>query len=188
MGQINPQAAPAVFPWAAPSFGDWLFSSLIQKPEGGWDLAGLPKYPGQLSPDISQTLFPSLWNAWNPNPMSMPGGDFIGSYLNNWMMSPEMGGKLSSVFDWGGPGGRATDLINNMASWGGTGGPGNQAMSLAMQYGAPSQAGRGIADIAQRGGTGSWGDLLTATAQGRGPSFDYLSPFLNAPAYRAPGR
>ena len=125
------------------SFINSLFNSTV----GANGFKGLPGYGGPTSPSMGNTILPGVTGAWNPQDA---GQNYLSQMLYN-----------------GGPNGlnvgRASPYTNQMMQWGGTGGPANQAMSLLMQYGAPSQAGKGISDWAQGN--------LTGGAQ-------YLAPFL----------
>ncbi len=190
MGETVTTPVQPIWPWMQDPMGDLLFSAFYKKPtnaEGysGWGISGLTPYPGQLNPDIGQTRLPDVWNNWQPWDA---GTQFLANYLTNgWMADQNVGNKFNNIFQYGGPGGRATDLMNNMSQWGGTGGPGNNAMSLLMQYGAPSEAGRPIANMAQYGVSGSWGNPLVARAMGQpNASQNYLQQFLTAPAYKSP--
>ena len=179
MGEIVTTPVQPIWPWMQEPFGDWLFSSFYRKPTNaqgytGWGLSGVQQFPGQLTPDIGQTRLPDVWNAWQPMDA---GTQFLANYITNgWMANPQMYGNLQNTIQYGGPGGRATDLMSGIAQYGGTGGAGNNAMSMLLQYGAPSEAGRGVANMAQYGVTGEWGKPLVARAMGQPTaSQNYLS-------------
>lgn len=144
---IYPKPSPPVWPQLQQQFGDWLFSQLG---------LGLPKYGGQLSPDLSQTRLPDVWKAWQP----MDAGTMF--LANSISGKNPLQQQFADTFQWGGVKGKPLDAMRNMTLFGGTGGPGNYAMSNLLQFGAASPAGQ-------------W---LNQGAQGYGPSFNYLAPFL----------
>lgn len=175
--QIAPLVAPSAFPEIQSSFGDWLQQYVGQ---------GVPTYPGELYPDISQTILPQVWGSWNATDT---GTDFLANFMSQPQQNQSLLDILTQTQQYGGPTGRATDLMNNMAQWGGTGGPGNQAMSYLMQFGAPSQAGRGVANMAQFGiASPESGGALAARAAGQPTAAsNWLAPFLTLnPSYRPP--
>lgn len=189
MGQIDPIAAKPTWPWMTDVLGGWLFSDFHQKPDLGWDFSGVPAYPGQLTPDISQLLLSNVWNSWNSNPSQVPGMDFLSNYINSgsWMMDPRMFDYVTNTANQGGPAGYPLQLMTNISQYGGTGGPSNYAMSELMQRGAPSPLMAGpMQDIQRTGGFGDWGKMLFNAAQGSPPGSQYLLPFLQAKPYQAP--
>lgn len=112
-GQINPLAAQPTWPALQSSFGDWLQSYFTSDNK----LKGATPYPGQLRPELSQTLLPGVWNQYaqgNPGQAALQG---ILSGLNIGQYSP---------------------LTQQMMRTGGTGGLGNQAMLQFLQQKAPA--------------------------------------------------
>lgn len=164
-----------------------LVNNTINQGAGGYDtFVGLPGYQGQLNPDPQQTILPNVYANWQPWNQGT-------GYISNWLAGPQAGRMnpdfqtaMGNMAQYGGIGGYPTQLMHNMAQFGGTGGPGNYGMSYAMQYGAPSQAGQNVAQMAQHGVAGTWGGPLYNRATG-GPtaSSNYLAPFLMARPYQA---
>lgn len=150
-----------IWPWMQQPFGDWLFSGFSQKPDGGWDLRPMDPYPGQLTPDINQTRLPDVWGNWQP----WDGGTM---HLANMVGNNGLGI------------GQYSPLSQQMMQYGGMGGAPHDAMSLLMQYGAPSQAGQYMANMAQFGmaSPGSGGALANFAQGNLGGAAQYLAPFL----------
>lgn len=123
---------------------------------------GMPSapYPGQVNADPSSTRLPEVWKSWQPWDGGM---DYIAKQLN--------GGLGIGVED---------PTLAQAKKWGGTGGIGNQYMNLMAQFGTPSEAGRGVANLSQFGvSSHESGDPLIALANGQmsGPAA-FLAPFL----------
>lgn len=136
-------------------------------------LNGITPYGGQINPDINQTILPNVYGSWAP---WMAGESWQATQLAK---NPAVSSPMSYT----------DPNVKSMIQWGGTGGPGNKAMSLMMQYGAPSQAGQYMANMAQSGisSTGA-GQPLADLAYGRqsSPALAYLQPFMMAKPYQAP--
>ena len=168
-GQVDPVSAEAIWPWMKEPFGDWLFSGMTQKPDGGWDLEGVEKYPGQLNVDIpGQTRLPEVWNNWQP-------WDAGNSYLATKMAD----GTFSPGKDPG---------LEKMWSWGGLEGPGHKGMQSMINYGAAGQGGQYASNMAQYGVSSEGaGRPLADMAYGRPTGAgSYLAAFLNPNKYQAP--
>jgi hypothetical protein len=152
--QVQPQPLPPMFPNLNYAMGRWL-SNQFNSSSGEPVPYGLAPYPGQLSPNINQTILPNVYGNWAP---WMSGSQYMADTL--WNKNPV---------------GKEDPRLANIMRWGGTGGPGNNAMSLAMQFGAPSQAGQYVANLAQFG----------APSQGMA---NMMGGFLNRtnPAYAPP--
>jgi len=157
--EINPNPLPPIFPQGQERFGEWLFSGMFDTPEGGtgmWRLPSpiLPRAGDQMSAEVpglefynlgprydiaSMPLFPSTSNTvldrvaenWQP---WMAGSQYMADYLYN-----------------NNPLGKDDPRLKQMQQWGGTGGVGHNMVKLAAQYGAPSEAGRYVANTAQFG-------------------------------------
>ena len=166
------------------NFGNWLFSSQMPtSPYSGYPaLTGLPGYPGQLTPNLSNTILPSVWGSWSGTD---PGQQALMSLLGQGMPQ-SLSDPLNAALSTGGSGYPST-LMRLMAQYGGAGAPANN-MSYIMQYGAPTNAvGKPMQQVAQTGGTGAWGNMLQAYALGANtPMQQYLMPFLGAKPYSAP--
>lgn len=147
---------------------------------------GLPGYTGPTSPDVGSTILPNVYANWQPwNAGTGYLANFVGG-PNAGQPNPQMAQNMSNMQQYGGIGGYPTTLMHGMAQYGGTGGPGNNAMSTLLQFGTPSAAGQGVANVANTGVSGSWGDPLLARATGKQtPASQYLAPFLTATPYRA---
>ncbi len=157
--------------------------------EGGLgQFVGLKGYGGPTSPDVNNTMLPSVYNNWQPwnagtgylaAQLGQPGG--IGK------PSPQMEQYMNNIGQYGGMGGYPTQLMTGMAQYGGTGGLGNKSMSNLAQFGAASAAGQPMADMAKTGVSGSWGNPLLARATGAPTAAsNYLTPFLTqGTPYRA---
>lgn len=174
---IEPLLNPGMFPDIKEPYGRWL-ESFIGK--------GVETYPGEIAPDISQTMLPQVWGAWGQQDQ---GTQFLADFLGQ----PRQDQALMDIFKqaqmYGGPEGRATDLMSSMTQFGGTGGVGNNMMSLLAQYGAPSQAGQYVANMAQYGiaSPGSGGALAARAAGQPTAASQWLAPFLTLnPSYTAP--
>lgn len=167
MPEILPQNVPPLFGDEFKNrFASWLFNKFFATDDWGENWA----YPGQLTPDISQTRLPDVYSNWQP----WDGGtQFLADYITNGSGIGQQDPIAAQIMRWGGPQG-----------------PGTDAMSLMMQYGAPSQAGQYVGNLAQFGisSTGA-GQPLADLAYGRPTgSAQYLTPFLTSQAssYRAP--
>lgn len=167
--QIQPNVAPYHVPGALGPWADYLFSSLVQKPDGGWDLKGVPSYEGQLAPKPEDTILPSVWGSWNKD------GDASMQWMkklleNGGFQTPaNLQSGLDVMMANGGLGGRPTTAMNDMMQYGGVPGAGLDAMKNLMMYGVASEAGRPMANLAQFGVTGPAGMPLHARATG-GPN------------------
>jgi hypothetical protein len=172
---VAPSAvAPIVGQQSQSNFLTALFGQGLQPntANGGMKFSGLPGYPGQLSPDTSQTMLPSVWNNWQP----WNGGlSTLATSVNNY-------GKYGAVD----PG------LQQLMQWGGANNPGTQGMSNMMQFGAPSKAGDYAANLAQYGVSAQGaGQPLLNLANGvtnTGPA-SFLAPFLTGhggPGYVTP--
>lgn len=135
---------PPIFPEGQQAFADWLFSSFFQKPGGGFDAYGMEPFGGSgqgpgldmiggLSPDLNSTILPNVFNNWQPWDA---GTQYISDYLYNQNEYGQRSPELQQV-----------------QQYGGFGGPGHSGMVSALQYGAPSEAGRGVANLAEFGVT-----------------------------------
>lgn len=161
MGQIDPVAVQAIWPWMQQPFGDWLFSGFSQKPDGGYSLAPLPSYPGALTGDPNAGKLKDVQDSWQPYDAGV-------SYLLDYFANNR--GGIGSQDP------RSTQMMK----WGGTGGVGNQFMSNMAQFGAPSEAGTGVANMSQFGFSDPRaGGPMAALAGGQlnGPA-SFLAPFL----------
>lgn len=166
--QIEPTSAEPIWPWMKEPFGDWLFSGMTQKPDGGWELAGVPSYPGQVNVDIGQTRLPEAWNAWQPWDA---GTSYLANMVGTGKFEPGQDAGLKQMWQRGGMFGPGHRGVQSMIDYG-AGGQGGQYASLMAQYGVPSEgAGRPLADLAYGRNTGA--------AQ-------YLTSFLNPNKYQAP--
>lgn len=184
--EVTPQPLPPLFPEGQQALADWLFSGFFQKPGGGFDLY---KLKTALSPEAAQTAMGEI-----PGLNIGPSGDIDGMPLfpslsgtrlpevfNNWQPWDSGTMYMADYLYNKNPVGTPDPGLQSMMQWGGTGGPGNQAMSLAMQYGAPSQAGQYVANMAQFGVSSEGaGRPLADLAYGRPTgAAQYLTPFLN---------
>lgn len=174
--EINPQPLPPLFPQGQQAFGDWLFSGFFQKPGGGFDLFRLQNpisipggqqmmqdIPGlqmsnlgnrfdiqgfPLFPSMSQTRLPEVFGNWQPWDA---GTQYLADYLYNKN-----------------PIGTPDPRLAQAMQWGGFGGPGHQSMNLLREYGAPSQAGQYVANMAQFGVPSEGiGNLMMPFARGQ---------------------
>lgn len=205
---INPSPATSLYNQAYGTGGSVqqqqflsnLAVATMGSPQGGLGyFQGVPGYQGQMTPDVSQTMLPSVYNSWQPwgagtsyiaNQMSQPGyGQMQQPYqtaLQNYSAYGGMGGQpltnMSNAVQYGGPGGYGTQLLHDMAQYGGTGGPGNYAMSSLLQTGMPSKAGQNMATIANTGTAGTWGGPLQSIAATS--PYSLTAPFLTAKAYQ----
>jgi hypothetical protein len=159
MAEIQPYPLTPIWPQTQQSFGDWLF---------GWIGKGMESYPEQLNTDLSKTMLPQVWGAWQPSNSGM-------SYLQNMLTAPAQQGGVGI--------GQASPYSSMLMNRGGTGGVGNQMMQQMAQYGAPSQAGAYVGNQAQYGVTSkALGDLLAPYAQGwTSGAASWMQPFLSGP-------
>lgn len=150
---ILPGVVPPVNPEMRDQFTKWLTGMIGQ---------GVPFYGGQLSPDLEGTMLPNVWRSWKPE--GGPGQAYIQSLLTQGAFDPS----------------KPNPVLEQLKTTGGTGGPGSQAIHQAMLYGAPSQAGQYVGNLAQFGvsSEGS-GRPLADLAYGKltGPAA-FLAPFL----------
>lgn len=167
----NPISDKAVLPGKTPPISPGLqnawYTFLMQN-------VGMPSpaYPGEINADPSKTLLPRVQDAWQP----MDAGTMS--------LAKMISGGLSM--------GPAGDTLAQAQKWGGTGGIGNQYMNLMAQFGTPSEAGRGVANLSQYGvSSKESGQPLIDLAYGSptGPAA-FLAPFLmhgaQPSAYQAP--
>lgn len=90
---------------------------------------------GQMSPDINNTLLPSVYDNWQP-------WDAGTQYLADFLYNKN-------------PMGQEDPRVRQMMESGGFGGPGHSGMAMALEYGAPSDAGQYLGNLAQFGVTGT---------------------------------
>jgi len=183
--QIDPQQVPLQTDWALPVLMDWIFSGFQKKPDGGYDLTPMPQYPGQLSPDLNSTILPEVWNMWKQNQTS-PAMNFMQNFLKEggYKLPEAASGRLENLMATGGQGGRPTEMMYDMANYGGVAGPNLEAIKAMMEYGAPSQAGQFMSNIAQFGIPSEAGRMLHNRAMGAPtPAQQYLAGYAG---YGAP--
>jgi hypothetical protein len=146
--EVTPQQLPSQWPDLTYGMGRFL-SNQFNSSSGEPTLYGVTPFPGQLSPNVNQTILPNVYGNWQP------------WNAGNMYMADILANKN--------PVGTEDPRLANMMKWGGTGGPGNNAMSLAMQYGAPSQAGQYVANLAQFGaGSQGMANLMQPFLSGQG--------------------
>lgn len=106
---------------------------------------------GQMSPDINSTILPNVYNSWQP-------WDAGTQYISDFLYNKN-------------PLGQEDPRVRQVMDYGGFGGPGHTGMSMALEYGAPSQAGQYLGNLAQFGVTGTpMGDFMKdAMAGGLNP-------------------
>lgn len=169
--RIDPQQVPLQTPWALPVLMDWIFSGFRQKPDGGWELGNLPQFPGQLSPDLQQTLLPQVWDAWQKSQNS-PAMQFLNNFLTGggvpkMEMPKEVTEGFQNVLKTGGVGGAPTQAMQDIAQWGGVPGGNLEAIKAMLQYGAPANpVGQYMSNIAQFGIPSEAGRLVHDRAMG----------------------
>ena len=175
-GQQSPESLPTQFPSLTSDFMDWLSSQIYQKPEGGNDMMGFQAFQGlnggaqgygsaqgpgtdiigQMSPDINSTILPNVYGNWQPWDA---GTQYIADFLYNKN-----------------PVGQEDPRANQVMTWGGFGGPGHSGMVSALQYGAPSEAGQYLSNLAQFGVTSQpMADFMRAATSGG------LNPYRRVP-------
>lgn len=165
--QIDPKQVPLQTEWALPVLMDWIFSGFSKKPDGGFDLAPLPSYPGPLNVDQGQTVMPdvsAMWHYGASSPAMNYLNNFIGSGGVKLLDQAQTG--LTNMINTGGVGGGPTEMMQNMAQYGGVPGANLDAIKNMMMFGAPSQVGQYMSNIAQFGIPSEAGRLLVNRAQG----------------------
>lgn len=96
---------------------------------------------GQLSPDINSTILPNVYANWQPWDA---GTQYLADFLYNKNPIGQEDSRSRQIMDYGG-----------------FGGPGHSGMAMALEYGAPSQAGQYLGNLAQFGVTGTpMGDFM----------------------------
>jgi len=166
--QIDPKQVPLQTEWALPVLMDWIFSGFNKKPDGGFDLAPLPQYPGQLSPEQSQTVLPDVAAMWHYG-AGAPGMQYLQDFVGNQQgtkLPENFTTRLESTMNIGGIGGKPTDMMYDIANYGGVAGPNLEAIKNMMAFGAPSQAGQFMSNAAQFGIPSEGGRILANRAQG----------------------
>lgn len=195
-----PEFVPPIFPQGQQAFSNWLFSNFYNTPQGGFglfnlptaispeaamlmgqqvpglqfggvggagtqDIVGMPLFPG-FNPMLQNTF--ANWQPWDAGTM------FLADYLTRNRAQQQIG----------------SPALKQLQQWGGTGGPGHHAMSSLMQFGAPSAAGQGAANLNQFGvSSAASGQPLVDLAYGRPTNAAaYMLPFLTGGAarYKAP--
>lgn len=163
--EIEAREAPYTTPWAKEVMASWLFSPFVFNEEANtWEMRGLPPYPGQISPNLEETILPELWKNWKPTNQAT---DYMSNALQQgFNPSQQMEQVKNNMLQYGGPGGQVTDQMWKMAQWGGAGQKGQPAMDMIMQYGSPSQVGQYLSNAAQFGIPSEAGRLVANRAQG----------------------
>lgn len=195
-----PEFVPPIFPEGQSAFANWLFSNFFPTQQGGFglynlgsaispqaaqimqqqvpglqfggvgglgtqDIQGMPLFPG-MNPTLQSTF--SNWQPWDAGTM------FLANMLTRNTQQQQQGNPM----------------LRQLQQWGGTGGPGHQAMSSLMQFGAPSAAGQGAANLNQFGvsSQGSGRPLVDLAYGSPSGAAQYMIPFLTQTAskYKAP--
>ncbi len=176
---VNPEAVEATWPWMAETLGDWLFSDFSQKEDGGWEMAGVPPYPGDLNTDVGGTRLPEAWKSWQPWDA---GTQHMAQLLQSGLSEdPRATKAFDNMTQYGGIGGWPTELMHSMAQFGGTGGPGHTGLANAAQFGVPNPAvGQYATNIAKTGvsSPGAGGPLRDRALGNPTAASSYLMPFL----------
>lgn len=181
MPEVYPQVSQPTWPAFQQAYGNWLFNT-FNNTQGG-----VPGYTGALNPELSQTLFPSLWSAYSPQGGS--GMAALQQMLAGGLSTPSQANQKmwSDTAQYGGPAGYPTQLMSLLAQYGASTdyGPGKYYNNM-WQTGMPNQSSM-LSTIAKQGGSGRWGQLLQQRAMGM-PSGGamYLLPFLTGKPYAAP--
>jgi len=90
---------------------------------------------GQMSPDVNNTILPNVYQNWQP-------WDAGTQYLADFLYNQN-------------PVGQEDPRARQLMDYGGFGGPGHSGVQTALQYGAPSEAGQYLGNLAQFGVTGT---------------------------------
>jgi len=195
-----PETVPPLFPEGQAAFANWLFSNFFPTQQGGFGLFNLPS---AISPQAAQQMqqqvpglqFGGVGGAGTQDIMGMPlfpgMNPTLQNAFSNWQ--PWDAGTMflaNYLQQNAGQQGQVNPQLAQLMQWGGTGGPGHQAMSNMMQFGAPSAAGQGAANLNQFGvsSAGSGQPLMDLAYGSPTGAAQYMIPFLTQTAnrYKAP--